>query len=424
MPGRPYTRRVADVVHDEAGTASVAEIGLNPFAPGFFDDPYAQYRALRSVAPVHRSPIGPWTVTRYEDCSRLLRDPTLSVEEQHATAMPRSVLLEAAGIERRARGSRAILNIDPPDHTRIRRLAQQAFTPRRVEALLPRVQALVDEALDRVEPTGAMDVIADLAFPLPFAVISEMLGMPEHDRDELRAWSHTLVKTLEPIVVPEELPAIFQAGDHIVEHVEAAIEWKRRQPADDLLSALIAAEEAGDRLSPDELRDQVVLLYLAGHETTVNLIGNGTLALLRHPDQLQALRDDPDLIGNAIEELLRYDSPVQFSRRIVLQDLELSGEHVEAGTFLFTCLGAANRDPEHFGPTAEQLDLRRREAPHHVSFGGGIHHCLGAVLARAEARVAIGTLVGRFPALARRDDTPRWNGRMVLRGVDELPVTL
>jgi cytochrome P450 len=414
---------VADVVHDEAGTASVAEIGINPFAAGYFDDPYAQYRALRAVAPVHQSPIGPWTVTRYEDCSRLLRDPNLSVEERHATAMPRSAVLEAAGIERSERGSRAILNIDPPDHTRIRRLAQQAFTPRRVETLIPRVQALVDDMLDTVAPRGEMDVIADLAFPLPFAVISEMLGMPEHDRTELRAWSHTLVKSLEPIVVPDEFPEIMEAGDRITEHVEAAIAWKRRHPADDLLTALIAAEEQGDRLSPAELRDQVVLLYLAGHETTVNLIGNGTLALLRHRDQLALLRDDAAVTANAIEELLRYDSPVQFSRRIALQDLELSGQRVTAGTFLFTCLGAANRDPEHFGPTAEALDLRRREAPHHLSFGGGIHHCLGAVLARTEARVAIPTLVRRFPGLALRDEAARWNGRMVLRGVDELRVT-
>ncbi|HEV2992941.1 MAG TPA: cytochrome P450 [Acidimicrobiia bacterium] len=408
----------------DAGAGSVAEIGINPFAPGYFEDPYAQYRALRRTAPVHHSPMGPWTITRYEDCSRLLRDPTLSVAERNATAMPRSAVLEAAGYERSERGSRSILNLDPPDHTRIRRLAQQAFTPRRVEALVPRVQALVDGMLDRVEPDGAMDVIADLAFPLPFAVISEMLGMPEHDRDELRAWSHTVVKSLEPIVVPEELAVIIDAGDHLSEHIQAAIEWKRREPADDLLSALIAAEEEGDRLSPAELQDQVALLYVAGHETTVNLIGNGTLALLRHPDQLARLRADPTLIGNAVEELLRYDSPVQFSRRIALQDLELGGQHIEAHTFVMTCLGAANRDPEHFGPTAEQLDLQRREAPHHISFGGGIHHCLGAVLARTEARVAIGTLVRRCPGLSLATDEPPWNGRMILRGVDALPVRL
>jgi cytochrome P450 len=314
------------------------------------------------------------------------------------------------------------LNLDPPDHTRIRRLAQQAFTPRRIETLTGRIQALVDELLDAVEPDGGMDVIADLAFPLPFAVISELLGMPDTDRDEMRQWSHTLVKGLEPIVTADDFPSILDAGDHLTAHVQAAIEWKRREPGDDLLSALIAAEEAGDRLSPDELQDQVVLLYLAGHETTVNLIGNATIALLRNPDQLALLRSEPDLIANAVDELLRYDSPVQFSRRITLHDLELGGEEIPAQSFVFTCLGGANRDPAHFGPSAERLDLRRRDAPHHLSFGGGIHHCLGAVLARAEARAALGSMAARFPGLVLADPDPPWNGRMVLRGLDALPV--
>src|SRR5260370_19978802 len=190
-------------------------------------------------------------------------------------------MAEAFGDERSERGPRAILNLDPPDHTRIRRLAQQAFTPRRVETLLAGTQALVDEMLDVVEPAGGMDVIADLAFPLPFAVISELLGMPDTDRTEMRRWSHTLIKTLEPIVIPEEFPAILDAGDHLNDHVTAAIDGKRREPGDDLLSALIAAEEEGDRLSPAELRDHVVLLYLAGHDTTANPIRNGTLAVLR-----------------------------------------------------------------------------------------------------------------------------------------------
>lgn len=399
------------------------EVGLNPFAPGYFEDPYAQYRDLRERAPVHHNPIGPWTVTRYEDCARVLRDPRVSVEDHNAAFDPRTEMVEAAGYERSERGTRAILNLDPPDHTRIRRLAQQAFTPRRVDRLHARIQDLVDEMLDGVESDGAMDLIRDLAFPLPFAVISEMLGMPETDRDQLREWSHTLIKTLEPIVMPDEFPAILEAGDHLTEHVQAAIEWKRREPADDLLSALIAAEEEGDRLSPAELYDQVVLLYLAGHETTVNLIGNGTLALLRHPDQLARLVATPELIGNAVEELLRFDSPVQFSRRITLSDLELGGQQIPARSFVFTCLGGANHDPQHFGPTAECLDLERRDAPHHLSFGGGIHHCLGAVLARAEARAAIGTLVRRFPNVALQGDPP-WNGRVVLRGVDALPISL
>jgi cytochrome P450 len=405
-------------------TAGQDQVFLNPFEPGFFDDPYAQYRQLRELAPVHQSPLGPWTLTRYDDCARLLRDPTLSVEERHSAYSGRDALFEAAGIERRNRGTRAILNLDPPDHTRIRRLVSKAFTPRRVEALVPRVQALVDGMLDAVDARGEMDVIADLAFPLPFAVISEMLGMPAADSHLLREWSHTLVTSLEPLTSPDEIPRMMEASDHMTTHVEAAIEWKRREPADDLLSAMIAAEEEGDRLSPDELRDQVVLLFIAGHETTVNLIGNGTLALLRHPDQLALLVEQPDLIANAIDELLRYDSPVQFTRRIALEPFEIDGQRIDAGSFVFTILGAANHDPEHFGPTADDLVLTRRDAPHHLSFGGGIHHCLGAVLARAEARVAIGSLVRRFPAMSLTTDAPAWNGRMVLRGLDALPLSL
>jgi cytochrome P450 len=405
-------------------TQAEEEVFLNPFEPGFFDDPYDQYRRLRAERPVHQSPLGPWTLTRYEDCSRLLRDPTLSVEEEHSAYNGREEIFRAAGVERRNRGARAILNLDPPDHTRIRRLVSKAFTPRRVEALVPRVHALVDQMLDVVEARGEMDVIADLAFPLPFAVISEMLGMPQADSLLLREWSHTLVTSLEPLISPEDVPRLMDASDHMVAHVDAAIAWKRREPADDLLSAMIAAEEEGDRLSPEELRDQVILLFVAGHETTVNLIGNGTLALLRHPDQHALLRAQPDLIGNAIEELLRYDSPVQFTRRIALQPLELDGHVIEPGSFVFTILGAANHDPEHFGPTADDLDLTRRDAPHHISFGGGIHHCLGAVLARTEARVAIGSLTARFPEMHLVSETPDWNGRVVLRGLDSLPVGL
>ena len=404
------------------------EIFLNPFAPGFFDNPYAQYRDLREQAPVHQSPLGPWTLLRYEDCSRLLRDPSLSVEEANITGGgdARRELFAAAGYDRPDRGSLAILNLDPPDHTRIRRLASKAFTPRRVEALVPRVQALVDGLLDGAQggQAGELDVIGDLAFPLPFAVISEMLGMPDGNRDELRGWSHTMVKSLEPMITPEDVPLLIDASDHMIEHVHAAIEWKRRQPADDLLSALIAAEEEGDRLSTEELVAQVILLFIAGHETTVNLIGNGMLALLRNPDQLALLGSTPEVIGNAIEELLRFDSPVQFTRRVALTPFELDGNPVEPGTLIFTILGAANHDPEHFGPSADRLDLTRRNAPHHLSFGGGIHHCLGAVLARMEARIALGTIARRFPAVSLATDTPAWNGRLVLRGLDSLPVRL
>jgi cytochrome P450 len=407
-------------------TAAEPEVLFNPFEPGFFEDPYPHYTALRAREPVHHSPLGSWVLTRYDDCIRVLRDPSLSVVEANAT--PRPVDEEMAKLfeGRTDRGSRAILNLDPPDHDRLRRLVQKAFTPKTVENLRPEVERLVGEALDAVvaRGTGEMDLIADLAFPLPFAVISEMLGMPMERRDELREWSHALVKTLDPIMTVEEAQAAIAGSDAMTEHLEVVIAAKRRDPGDDLLSALIAAEDGGDVLDERELLDQVVLLYIAGHETTVNLIGNGTLALLRHPDQLDRLRTDPSLAQNAVEELLRFDSPVQFSRRIALEEFEVDGHRIEAKSFVLTCLGAANHDPEHWGPTADELDLGRAGAAQHISFGSGVHHCLGAALARVEGRAAFTALTQRFPDLALADAPPAWNNRIVLRGLDTLPLTL
>ena len=383
------------------------EVFLNPFEEGFFDNPYRQYRRLREKAPVHQSPIGPWSLLGYEECARLIRDPSLSVEDRNATVGPRD-----------------ILNMDPPDHTRIRRLLSKAFTPRRIEELVDTTQSLVDTMLDGIEDRGRLDVIPDLAFPLPFAVISRMLGMPEDDSESVRDWSHTLVQVLEPMLAPEELAKVMIAGENLRGRVTEVIEEKRKKPADDLLSALIAVEEQGDRLSEEELLDQVMLLYIAGHETTVNLIGNGMLALLRNPEQLNKLIKTPQLIDNGIDELLRFDSPVQFTRRVALADIEIDGNSVAAGSMIFAMLGSANHDPEHFGPNADELDLARLEAPHHLSFGGGIHHCLGAVLARMEGRIGIGSLVQRFPNMELTDEPAKWNQRLVLRGLDSLPVSI
>jgi cytochrome P450 len=399
------------------------DLVFNPFDPEHVADPYVQYAALREQSPVHRTLIGPWLLTRYDDVLHVLRDPSLSADEQNATPLP----LQVAAREEygdRSMGSRAILGLDNPDHDRLRRLVSKAFTPKVVAQLRPLAERLVAEALDAVEPAGRMDVIRDLAFPLPFTVISEMLGMPTERRDELRGWSHALVKTLDPIVTPEELADAIASGDAMTAYLREVIDERRSRPQDDLLSALIRAEDEGSVLDEQELLDQVMLLYIAGHETTVNLIGNGTYALLRHPDQLARLRAEPDIEQNAVEELLRFDSPVQFSRRITLTALEVGGVTIEAGSFVMTCLGAANRDPEHWGPTADELDLGRPGAAGHLSFGSGIHHCLGASLARVEGRAALGALARRFPDLALVDEPPAWNGRIVLRGLDALPVTL
>jgi cytochrome P450 len=399
---------------------------LNPFEPGFFDDPYTQYAAVRDQDPVHLTPIGAWALFRYDDVHRVLRDPALSVEERHLKPMPFQVDpdIQAMLDERREGGTHNMLNLDPPDHHRLRRLVSKVFTPRMIEALRPRVQQLVDEALDQADPTR-FDVIAGLAFPLPFVVISEMLGIPEgRDRFQLREWSGAVVKTFDPILSREEQLAAFDAIDNIIAYTNEVIAWKRANPSDDLLTALIAAEDEGDRLSELELVEQVMLLYIAGHETTVNLIGNGTLALLRNREQLELLRDDPTVDATFVDELLRYDSPVQMSRRITLAGYEIDGKTIEPGTPIMTCLGAANRDPAKWGPTADRLDLRRADARDHVSFGGGFHMCLGAHLARLEGQVAVSTLVRRHPRIALATDTPAWNGRIVLRGLVALPVTL
>lgn len=412
----------------EAGDATPPVFGLNPFAPGFYEDPYPQYAALREHDPIHRTAMGAWIITRWDDVHAVLRKPGTSVEERNVAgegSTRRQLLAERAGVhDRRERGSRGILNIDPPDHTRLRRLVSKAFTPRAVERIRQRTGELVDGLLDDLATReGPVDLVGELAFPLPFTVISEMLGMPEGDRDQLRAWSHTITQILDPLLAVEHTEAIFEASDRMHEVVKDAIAWKRTRNDDDLLTGLIRAEDDGDVLDDDELIDNVTLLYLAGHETTVNLIGNGTNALLDHRSELERLVADPSLDVNAVEELLRFDSPVQFSRRIALEPIEIGGFTIEPGEFAMTGLGAANRDPRKFGADADTLDLSRENAREHVSFGSGVHHCLGAALARLEGQEAIGRLVRRFPNLERAEP-PTHNHRLVLRGYDTLPVAL
>ncbi|MFN8019301.1 MAG: cytochrome P450 [Acidimicrobiales bacterium] len=406
-------------------------MGLNPFEPGFFDDPYAQYAQVREHNPIHRSPLGPWLITRWADVHALLRVPGTSVEERNITNVDGPSRTERLAEVRMVNGpmperSLAILNIDPPDHTRIRRLVSKAFTPRAVERIRARAAELVDDILDDLaEREGEpVDLIAELAFPLPFAVINDMLGMPGGaDALHLRELSHTITQALDPILIMQNGPAIVAAANEMRGIIGEAIAWKRSREDDDLMMALIRAEDGGDVLSDAELLENTMLLFLAGHETTVNLIGNGTNALLDHPGARAELAADPELTTNAVEELLRWDSPVQFSRRIMIEPVELEGVTFEAGDLVMTCLGAANRDPDKFGPSADQLDLHRADAREHVSFGSGIHHCLGAALARLEGQEAIGRLVRRFPDMARAGE-PTHNGRIVLRGYDALPISL
>jgi cytochrome P450 len=399
---------------------------FNPFLPGFAENPYEQYRELLARNPVQPSPFGAYMLFRYEDCARVLRDPKLSVEDRRVIGPnPRAELRERVLGDRERRGTRGMLNLDPPDHTRVRGIVQKVFTPRAVERLGVRVQALVDETLVELAARDQpVDLVAELAFPLPFQVISDMLGMPPGDRTELRSWAHTLTLGLEPTLAGSHFEEIVEASDLMHEHVLDAIAWKRANPADDLLTALIAAEEDGARLTTDELVDQVVLLFVAGHETTVNLLGNGTLALLRNRAQLERWRRDPSRSTNAVEELLRFDPPVQLSRRVTTSNVELDDRVIAKGTLLLVFIGAANHDPARWGDDADALDLGRPGAAQHLSFGSGIHHCLGAALARLEGRIALSSLVTRFPGIELAGDGARWSGRLTLRGLDELWVRL
>jgi cytochrome P450 len=396
---------------------------FDPFAPGFTDDPYPQYAALRDEAPVYQHPLGFWLLTCYDDVSWLLR-AGLSVEDRNLAEGPLTQLREQMrGDETPRTDGLSMLDRDPPDHTRLRRLVSKAFTPRAIQALQPRIVALVDAMLDAAERQRRVDLVEALAFPLPFAVIAEMLGTPPADQGRIRELTGTLVRSLEPVNDPALVSAIMAADSELADIAAGMIAWKRDNPADDLLTSLIHAEDDGDVLNDEELISQTLLLYIAGHETTVNLIAGGALALLRHPGQLALLRGDPALAAAAVEELLRYDSPVQASRRITLEPVKIRDITIPAGAFVMASLGSANRDERFWGTDAGELKLSRDNARQHVSFGGGPHHCLGASLARLEATIAIQRLTSRFPGLALDGDVT-WNGRINLRGPAHLPVSV
>jgi cytochrome P450 len=398
---------------------------FDPFAPGFTDNPYPQYAQVRAGAPVYQHPFGFWLLTGYQEVSWLLRATGLSVEDQNMAAGPLQEMRRATYGEEASVpvDGRSMLDRDPPDHTRLRKLVSKAFTPRAIQALRPRITELVDGMLDAMAGQRHLDLVDALAFPLPFAVIAEMLGTPPADHERIRELSGTVVRSLEPVADPEMAAAILAADAELTGIATEMIAWKRGNPADDLLTALINAEDDGDTLGDDELVAQTLLLYIAGHETTVNLIAGGTLALLRHPGQLERLRREPGLVGNAVEELLRYDSPVQASRRITMEPITLRDIKIPAGAFVMASLGSANRDRQFWGADADELRLDRENARQHVSFGAGHHHCLGASLARLEASIAFERLLGRFPELALAGDVT-WNGRINLRGPARLPVSV
>jgi pimeloyl-[acyl-carrier protein] synthase len=380
-------------------------------------DPYPLYHQMRASSPVqYVEPPGMWVLTRYADVAWALRDPRLSADRFH---LSQAELRSSALISSLAH---MMLLRDPPAHTRLRALVSKAFTPRVIEGLRPRVGAVVDELLAAPLRRGSMDLIAEFATPMPLVVIAELLGIPVEDQQQLKLWSDDLIKMLDGSLALAAFPAAEKAAAELKLYLERVFAERRASPRDDLISALLAARDHEDRLDDEELFACCVLLLLAGHETTTNLVGNGTLALLRHPEQLELLRADAFWLRPAVEELLRFDSPVQLTSRVAAEDLEIDGHQVRAGQEVNLCLGAANRDPVQFRDP-DRLDIRREDNPH-LAFGHGLHFCLGAALARLEGQLAFAGLLARCPRLRLRGDEIRWREGVALRGLEALPVDL
>lgn len=391
-------------------------------SPVFLADPYPTFARMRAQAPVWRAPQNRWFLTGYSETVELLRDKRFGRGYDDPDALMRrfgpTALQEPAVVEL----SHMMLMRDPPSHTRLRGLVTKAFTARRIEALRSRIQELTDQLLSKVEPLGRMDAIRDLAFPLPVLVICELLGIPEADRAHFVTRTSSGGALLNPTPPTRaELDAANAGSQRSAAYFENLFEVRRRDPQDDLITELVQAEEAGDRLTTAELRANVNLLFAAGHETTVNLIGNGILNLLRHPDQWRILIDDPSLVPNAIEEILRYESPVQAVGRSVAEAGDLGGVALAKDDIVVSLVGAANRDPQVFADP-DRLDVTRKDL-RPLSFGGGIHFCLGAQLARIEAAVVFETLLRRMPTLRLAEPLePKWRPSFTLRGLTELPV--
>ena len=395
---------------------------FNPLSPDFIADPYPFYHRLRAIDPMHLSPRGFHVASRHADITSILRDKRFGKDFVGRMTRRYGPQILEEPVYRSM--SRWMLQQDPPDHGRLRGLVVRAFTAQRVEDMRPRIQQIVDKIIDRVEPRGHMDLIADFAFRLPVTVICEMLGIPDEHLEPFLTSSRGSGRLLDPVpLTKDEINQHNAFNLASAEYFRSLFELRRRQPGSDLTTQLVQAEEDGSKLSNEELTANIMLLFGAGHETTVNLIGNGLLALHRHPDQLRLLTSDPWRAANAVDELLRYDSSVQVTGRTTLEDVDdIGGIPLAKGQSVLCLLGAANRDPAIY-PNPDRLDITRTNI-RPLSFGGGIHYCLGAQLARIECEIAIGTLLRRLPNL-RLDDTdhPDWRQTFVLRGLNKLPAS-
>jgi cytochrome P450 len=416
-------RHLIEVIMKEQVQTTATEPLFNPLSPDFIRDPYPHYERLRTTDPMHLTAFGAYVASRHAEVSLAMRDKRFGKDFVERTKRRYGPDIMKEPVFRSM--SHWMLQQDPPDHTRLRGLVVKAFTARRVEDMRPRIQEIVDQTLDRVAPQGHMDLIEDFAFRLPVTIICDMLGIPEEHREVFYTSSRDGGRLLDPVPLSKAEIEQANAGNLMAQmYFQQLFELRRKNPGDDLTTQLVQAEEDGSKLSNEELTANIILLFGAGHETTVNLIGNGLLALHRNPDQLALLTANPELITNAIEEFLRYDSSVQLTGRVALEDIEeLGGKRIPKGESVLCLLGSANRDPAVYPDRPDRLDITRPKI-RPQSFGGGIHLCLGAQLARIEAEVAISTLLRRLPGLRLDNaETPEWRPTFVLRGLKNLPAS-
>jgi cytochrome P450 len=409
-------------MNEHVQTATTAPL-FNPMSPEFIRDPYPHYARLRATDPMHLTPYGTFVASRHAEASLVLRDKRFGKDFSERTIRRYGPKIMEEPVFRSM--SHWMLQQDPPDHTRLRGLVVKAFTARRVEDMRPRIQQIVDETINAVIDRGHMDLIEDFAFRLPVTIICDMLGIPEEHREAFYKGSRDGGRLLDPVpMTPAEIKQGNAVNTMIQMYFQQLFELRRRDPGDDLTTQLVQAEEDGSKLSNEELTANITLLFGAGHETTVNLIGNGLLALHRNPDQLALLKANPALVTNAIEEFLRYDSSVQGAGRVALEDIDdLGGKKIPKGETVLCLMGSANRDPAVFPDRPDQLDITRPNV-RPLSFGGGIHFCLGAQLARLEAEVAITTLLRRLPELRLDNaENPEWRSTFILRGLKALPAS-
>jgi pimeloyl-[acyl-carrier protein] synthase len=397
---------------------------FNLFDPKFNANPYPTYHRLREEDPVHRYFVGgDWILTRYADVKAVLKSGCVRTDDRPKSIQERNKYLQDKEKNLNSLAyttSRFLFYMNPPDHTRLRALVGKGFSPVVVERMRPRIQEIVDELLDKVRHKGSMDIVADLASPLSVTVISKLLGIPKEAQQQLHQWVNVLSRILDPLVSLQEYEAMNKATEEIQEYLRTLIAEREKDPQADLISNLIAAKEQNDTLSQKELLAICTLLFAAGEETTGNTIGNGMLALLQHPNQMEQLKREPTKIQSAVEEIIRYDSAIQMLTRIATDNLEIGNRTIKAGEKIVLCLGAANRDPAQFSEP-DEFNINR-EPNQHVAFADGIHYCLGAALARVEAQIAINTLIQKFSDLQLTSNKLEWKKSIVIRGLKALPI--